>query len=79
VLVQLQAELGLTYVFVSHDLALVRQIAHTVTVMNRGRIVEQGPVNRILSQPHTDYARELIAAIPGQSLPSQSDERAVRA
>ena len=75
VLVQLQAELGLTYVFVSHDLALVRQIAHTVTVMNRGRIVEQGPVDRILSQPHTDYARELIAAIPGQSLPSSADDR----
>jgi len=80
VLVRLQAELGLTYVFVSHDLAIVRQIAHTVTVMNRGRIVEQGPVNRILSQPHTDYTRELIAAIPGQSLPSEvPDERAVHA
>jgi peptide/nickel transport system ATP-binding protein len=76
VLVRLQVDLGLTYVFVSHDLALVRQIAHTVTVMNRGRIVEQGPVDRILSQPHTDYARELIAAIPGQSLPGSADERA---
>lgn len=80
VLVRLQHDLGLTYVFVSHDLAIVRQIAHTVTVMNRGRIVEQGPVNRILSQPHTDYARELIAAIPGQSLPSEAPgERAIHA
>ncbi|MFJ2755703.1 dipeptide ABC transporter ATP-binding protein [Nocardioides sp. NPDC087217] len=68
VLLGLQVELGLTYVFVSHDLAIVRQIAHTVTVMNRGRIVEQGPVGRVLSRPFTDYTRELVAAIPGQEL-----------
>ena len=68
VLLGLQADLGLTYVFVSHDLAIVRQIAHTVTVMNRGRIVEQGPVDRVLSRPFTDYTRELVAAIPGQDL-----------
>jgi peptide/nickel transport system ATP-binding protein len=54
VLLSLQAKLGLTYVFVSHDLALVRQLAHTVSVMQRGRIVEHGTVTDIfetLSSP----------------------------
>ncbi|MFT4262987.1 MAG: ABC transporter ATP-binding protein [Nocardioides sp.] len=74
VLVRLQADLGLTYVFVSHDLAIVRQIAHTVTVMARGRIVEQGPVGQILDRPYTDYTRELIAAIPGQTLAPVASE-----
>ncbi|OIJ27587.1 dipeptide ABC transporter ATP-binding protein [Nocardioides luteus] len=78
VLLGLQAELGLTYVFVSHDLAIVRQIAHTVTVMNRGRIVEQGPVGRVLSRPFTDYTRELVAAVPGQELAGHADRVAER-
>ena len=47
VLLSLQANLGLTYVFVSHDLALVRQLAHTVSVMHRGRIVGHGTVTDI--------------------------------
>lgn len=64
VLLRLQAELGLTYVFVSHDLALVRQFAHTVSVMHRGRIVDQGPVRRIFERPATDYTRTLLASIP---------------
>src|SRR5580692_7326651 len=51
VLLSLQAELGLTYLFVSHDLALVRQLAHTVSVMQQGRIVENGPVARIFENP----------------------------
>ncbi|EGD41839.1 ABC transporter, ATP-binding protein [Nocardioidaceae bacterium Broad-1] len=78
VLLGLQAELGLTYVFVSHDLAIVRQIAHTVTVMNRGRIVEQGPVDRVLSHPFTDYTRELVAAVPGRDLADHADRIAER-
>jgi peptide/nickel transport system ATP-binding protein len=64
VLLSLQAELGLTYLFVSHDLALVRQLAHTVSVMQQGRIVESGPVARIFEHPAEDYTRLLLASIP---------------
>lgn len=63
---ELQQTLGLTYLFVSHDLAVVRQIAHTVSVMRRGEQVESGSVEDIFTNPQTDYTRELINAIPGQ-------------
>jgi peptide/nickel transport system ATP-binding protein len=64
VLLSLQANLGLTYVFVSHDLALVRQFAHTVSVMHRGRIVEHGTINEIFDNPRQPYTRSLLASIP---------------
>lgn len=64
VLLRLQSELGLTYVFVSHDLALVRQFAHTVSVMHRGRIVDHGTVSRIFERPATEYTRTLLSSIP---------------
>jgi peptide/nickel transport system ATP-binding protein len=63
-LVRLQAELGLTYVFVSHDLALVRQLADTVSVLHQGQVVESGPVERIFARPEQDYTRRLLASIP---------------
>jgi peptide/nickel transport system ATP-binding protein len=64
VLLSLQANLGLTYMFVSHDLALVRQLAHTVSVMHRGRIVEHGAVTDIFDNPRQPYTRSLLASIP---------------
>lgn len=64
VLLSLQANLGLTYVFVSHDLALVRQLAHTVSVMHRGRIVEHGTVTDIFDTPQRPYTRSLLESIP---------------
>ncbi|MET4070775.1 peptide/nickel transport system ATP-binding protein [Bradyrhizobium sp. S3.2.6] len=64
VLLSLQANLGLTYVFLSHDLALVRQLAHTVSVMHRGRIVEHGTVAEIFDNPQQPYTRSLLASIP---------------
>ncbi|MNL04019.1 Glutathione import ATP-binding protein GsiA [compost metagenome] len=64
VLLSLQAKLGLTYVFVSHDLALVRQLAHTVSVMQRGRIVEHGTVVDIFDNPQHPYTASLLESIP---------------
>ncbi|SCB33741.1 dipeptide ABC transporter ATP-binding protein [Rhizobium multihospitium] len=64
VLLSLQASLGLTYIFVSHDLALVRQLAHTVSVMQRGRIVEHGSVKDIFDTPREPYTVSLLESIP---------------
>jgi peptide/nickel transport system ATP-binding protein len=64
VLLSLQAELGLTYVFVSHDLALVRQFAHTVSVMHRGRIVEHGRIGDVFDKPQHAYTVSLLRSIP---------------
>ncbi|MDK4743000.1 ABC transporter ATP-binding protein [Rhizobium sp. CNPSo 3464] len=64
VLLSLQARLGLTYVFVSHDLALVRQLAHTVSVMQRGSIVEHGTVIDIFDNPQHPYTASLLDSIP---------------
>ena len=64
---ELQSDLGLTYLFVSHDLAVVRQISDTVSVLRDGRLVDGGVVSDVFEHPSSDYTRELINAIPGQS------------
>nr|WP_202605437.1 ABC transporter ATP-binding protein [Glutamicibacter soli] len=65
---ELQRDMGLTYLFITHDLAVVRQIADNVCVMERGKIVEQGSVDDIFESPKSDYTRNLLAAIPGATL-----------
>jgi len=67
-LADLQSELGLTYLFITHDLAVVRLIADNVVVMERGKVVEAASVDRVFAEPETDYTRSLLAAIPGAGL-----------
>jgi peptide/nickel transport system ATP-binding protein/oligopeptide transport system ATP-binding protein len=61
---RLRDELGLAFLFVSHDLSVVRQLADTVAVMYLGRVVERGPAGRVLDQPAHPYTRSLLRAVP---------------
>ena len=63
---ELQKELGLSYLFISHDLRVVRHMADNIVVMHQGKIVEQGSVKRIYEKPKANYTRELLNAIPGK-------------
>jgi len=63
---ELQAEMALSYIFISHDLRVVRHIADDIVVMHQGKIVEQGTIETVYTAPSHRYTQDLLAAIPGQ-------------
>ncbi|WP_186372153.1 ABC transporter ATP-binding protein [Arthrobacter sp. KBS0702] len=67
-LADLQSRLGLTYLFITHDLAVVRQIADHVCVMEKGKLVETGSTDDVFDSPQQDYTKALLNAIPGARL-----------
>ena len=73
-LLDLQQRLGLTYLFVAHDLRLVRQVCNRVAVMYRGRLVEVAPAARVFDAPAHPYTKALLSAIPRLE-PGQKLER----
>ncbi|MGI6879004.1 dipeptide ABC transporter ATP-binding protein [Microbacterium sp. gxy059] len=68
---ELQGRLGVAFVLVSHDLAVVSHLAHRVAVLRRGSVVESGPTADVFRRPSDPYTRELIAAVPGRALASR--------
>lgn len=73
-LAEIQHEQHLSYLFITHDLAVVRQMADDVVVMQSGKVVETGLADHIFEHPREDYTRDLINAIPGGSIPLWSGE-----
>jgi oligopeptide transport system ATP-binding protein len=71
----LQDELGLTYVFVAHDIGVVRHISDRIAVMHDGRIVEEGTADQVCEQPRDAYTQKLLAAVP---IPDPRESRARR-
>ncbi|WP_432017353.1 dipeptide ABC transporter ATP-binding protein [Streptomyces hydrogenans] len=74
VLAELQREDGLSYLFITHDLAVVRRIAHRVAVMRHGRIVETGPVETVFTEPREAWTRALLDAVPGRGRSAPADD-----
>ncbi|MDN3658536.1 ABC transporter ATP-binding protein [Ferruginibacter paludis] len=64
----LKKEFGFTSIFISHDLSVVRYISDRILVMNKGKIVEEGPADEVYTNPRNDYTKKLIAAVPGKSI-----------
>jgi peptide/nickel transport system ATP-binding protein len=62
-LLDLKDEFGLTYIFISHDLSVIRFVADEVIVMNQGKIVEQGTVESVYNNPQNDYTKKLLSSV----------------
>jgi peptide/nickel transport system ATP-binding protein len=63
-LLRLQKELNVTYLFITHDIATVRAISDQIVVMHQGHVVEQGPKSQVLNPPHPDYTQLLLSSVP---------------
>jgi ABC-type oligopeptide transport system ATPase subunit len=75
-LVSLQREFGIGYLFITHDIDVVRYVADRVAVLDRGRIIEEGPAERVLSAPREAYTQRLVAAAPTLDPAVQRERRA---
>jgi len=73
----LQDELGLAYLFITHDLSVVEYLAHEVAVMYLGRIVEQGSVQEVMENPLHPYTKALLAAVPVIETSAENVERSI--
>ena len=69
---RLRADLGLTILFISHDLGVMQQVTDFVYVMRGGRVVEAGPTSRVLREPEHPYTRALLDAVPGAAAATTS-------
>lgn len=75
-LADLRSQLGITYLFVSHDLAVVQQVSDDIVVMRRGEVVERGTTDDVLSAPQHEYTRQLMDAVPREGwVPQRSAQR----
>jgi peptide/nickel transport system ATP-binding protein/oligopeptide transport system ATP-binding protein len=76
-LMELQRDLGLTYLFISHDLSVVRHIADDAAVLYLGHIAEQGPIDAIFGKPQHPYTEALLSAIPLPDPPAQRSRQKI--
>jgi ABC-type oligopeptide transport system ATPase subunit len=74
----LQRDFGLTYLFIAHDLAVVRAMSDTIAVMNQGKIVEAGPAEQVYTSPQNEYTKALLTAVPVADPRRQRERKAER-
>ena len=74
----LQNDFGLTYLFIAHDLAVVRSMSDRIAVMNRGKLVEVGPAEQVYTQPREDYTKALLSAVPIPDPRAMKERKAAR-
>ena len=74
----LQRDFGLTYLFIAHDLAVVRSMSDQIAVMNKGKLVELGPAEQVYTNPQDDYTKALLSAVPIPDPRAMKERKAVR-